>query len=52
LDEAQRINLETGKSTQESIQNLISVAQGSGLDIKASDEGAITMLAQIVKGKD
>lgn len=52
LSEAQRINLETGKSMQESIQNLISVAQGSGLDIKASDEWAITMLAQIVKGKD
>lgn len=52
LNEAQRINLETGKSTQESVQNLIAVAQGSGLDIKASDEWAITMLAQIVKGKD
>lgn len=52
LSEAQRINLETGKSKQESIQNLISVWQGSGLDIKASDEWTITMLAQIVKGKD
>ncbi len=52
LSEATRINQATGKSMEESITNLIATAQASGMDIKASDEGAITMLAQIVKGKD
>lgn len=52
LSEATRINQATGKSMEESITNLIATAQASGMDIKASDEWAITMLAQIVKGKD
>jgi len=50
--EASRINQETGKSMEESIQNLIATGESAGMDIKAGDEGAITMLAQIAKNKD
>lgn len=50
--EANRINQETGKSMDESIKNLIATGESAGMDIKAGDEGAITMLAQIAKNKD
>lgn len=38
LSEADRINKETGKSMEESIQNLIATGESAGMDIKAGDE--------------
>lgn len=52
VSEADRINKETGASMEESIKNLIATGESGGMDIKAGDEQAITMLAQIAKNKD